>query len=163
MNEVQIEQIVKKLTNSWKEEIEKIDVDGFLIQIESINYFPMSNKAKFNDDIRPCYKVNFNYETRFARFNRFALTFAHLDKPVKYKDMHLKWVEKLNKVFIEKFSEDKWYKDYKYSGGNHGEIGFIDNSKVDYMTEQQSRFIVQFYPLGFMADFRNEKLEELGI
>jgi hypothetical protein len=42
------------------------------------------------------------------------------------------------------------------------EIKF-ENSKVDYMTNQGYRFIIQFYPQGFLPEFRNEKLESLGI
>jgi hypothetical protein len=42
------------------------------------------------------------------------------------------------------------------------EIKF-ENSKVDYMTNQGYRFIIQFYPGGFISEFREEKLKELGI
>jgi hypothetical protein len=31
------------------------------------------------------------------------------------------------------------------------------------MTNQGYRFIIQFYPVGFLSEFREEKLNELGI
>ena len=31
------------------------------------------------------------------------------------------------------------------------------------MTNQGYRFIIQFYPSGFISEFREEKLKELGI
>ena len=48
------------------------------------------------------------------------------------------------------------------AGSNSGETKF-ENSKVDYVTNQGYRFIIQFYPQGFVSEFRNEKLKELGI
>ena len=39
----------------------------------------------------------------------------------------------------------------------------FENSKVDYMTNQGYRFIVQFYPVGFLSEFRQEKLESIGL
>jgi hypothetical protein len=39
----------------------------------------------------------------------------------------------------------------------------FENSKVDYMNNQGYRFIIQFYPGGFISDFREEKLNELGL
>jgi hypothetical protein len=45
---------------------------------------------------------------------------------------------------------------------NFGETKF-NNKKVDYMTDQHYRFIVQFYPLGFLPELRNKKLEKIGI
>jgi hypothetical protein len=39
----------------------------------------------------------------------------------------------------------------------------FENSKVEYMVNQGYRFIVQFYPVGFLSEFRQEKLESLGI
>ena len=45
---------------------------------------------------------------------------------------------------------------------NAGEVKF-ENSRVDYMTDQGYRFIIQFYPAGFLPSIRNSKLKELGI
>jgi hypothetical protein len=39
----------------------------------------------------------------------------------------------------------------------------FENSTVDYMTNQGYRFIVQFYPVGFLSEFREKKIKELGI
>ena len=45
-------------------------------------------------------------------------------------------------------------------GSNSGETKF-ENSRVDYITNQGYRFIVQFYPEGFISELRNEKLQQL--
>ena len=43
------------------------------------------------------------------------------------------------------------------------QVATFANNKVDYMTNQGYRFIIQFYPLGFLTELREEKLIELGI
>ena len=40
------------------------------------------------------------------------------------------------------------------------EIKF-ENEKVEYMTNQGSRLIIQFYPAGFIGDLREDKLNKL--
>jgi hypothetical protein len=76
-------------------------------------------------------------------------------------DSKKEWHKRLEDRFINMFwnpSDEVMPR----AGSNSGETKF-ENSKVDYMTNQGYRFIIQFYPQGFVSEFRNEKLKELGI
>ncbi len=128
----------KALIEKWRKIIESINVDGFSRKVDSVNYFRMNDR-----EMEYCYKVNFNFDDVYD--------------PEFY--IPLKWDRELEKTFIDLFSDNYviYPKDDK--------IGYefiFKNNKVDYMINQGYRFIVQFYPQGFISEARNEKLEKLG-
>ena len=133
------------LTNNWKEIIESIIVDGVSRKVESVNCFRMSIYNGYQEK-EYCYKVNFNLEN--------GITDLDFVSP-NYDE----WHKKLIHIFTEMFLEP--------NGHLHkiiyiGETSF-KNDKVDYMTmtDQGYRFIIQFYPLRFLSQFRNDKLNKI--
>ncbi len=133
-----------QLINSWKEEIESINVNSISRKIESVDFFPM--KSKSYQDSSEAWKVNFNFMDGIRGDDK---------KPSGNRDS---WDIELIRVFTNKFGKGR----LTYSGTNYGEI-FFNNSKCQYMTYQGHRFIIQFYPEAFIKEIRNEKLEKLGI
>jgi len=140
----------KILTDKWKEIIESIEVDGYSRKVESVDLFRMNKYYTGYPESEFCYKVTFNFEDGFSNSIYEAML---LDNA---KD---KCRKRLEDKFIKMFSSS-----YKLPrpGSNSGETKF-ENDKVDYMTNQGYRFIVQFYPQGFVSELRNEKLEILGL
>lgn len=65
------------------------------------------------------------------------------------------WIE-LKNNFINMFGDTKPNEHSNFSE----EIKF-HNEKVEYMTNQGSRLIIQFYPAGFIGDLREDKLNKL--
>ena len=60
---------------------------------------------------------------------------------------------------------EEWWKIQLYKprpGSNSGQTIF-KNDKVEYMTNQGYRFIVQFYPKSFIPILRDLKLKQIGI
>lgn len=146
--------LANRIVNQWKEEIESIDSFGMRRKVD-ISMFDI----KGNKDGVPCYKVNFNFSDGISGTE---YNLSNID----WRDGFDKdWSNKLNKIFFDKFYQ-KGINDTLHTfidnGYNSGETSF-NNDKVDYMTYQGYRFIVQFYPLGFISEIRNEKLSKLGI
>ena len=145
----------KILTDKWKEIIESIKVDGYSRQVESVNYFKMNKYYTGYPQIEFCYKVNFNFEDDISNS-------IYSDKTNPYIDVAK---EKWDKELEDRFTKMFWSPADEVMpkpGGMSGEIKF-ENSRVDYMTNQGYRFIIQFYPQGFISELRNEKLEILGL
>jgi hypothetical protein len=84
-----------------------------------------------------------------------------------------KWNKRLEDRFTNMFYDfpeispksgtEEWWKlnlNKPRPGSNSGETKF-ENSKVDYMTNQGYRFIIQFYPQEFISELREDKLTEL--
>ena len=69
------------------------------------------------------------------------------------------WNKKLEYKFLKFFTKEDELLQIPNKFGSY----IIENNKVDYMTNQVSRLIIQFYPDGFLQEIRNEKLESLGI
>ena len=142
-----MDEFSKILTDKWKDIIESINVDGESRKVESVNYFRMDKYYTGYPEIEFCYKVTFNFEDGIS----YDQTHSN---PNRYE-----WHKKLEETFTKMFWNPS---DEVMPMPDSDEIKF-ENSKVDYMTNQGYRFIVQFYPGGFLSEFREEKLKELEI
>ncbi len=167
-----MDEFAKQITDKWKEIIESIIVDGYSRKVESIDCFRMDKWYTGYPEIEFCYKVNFNFEDGIS-----SSVYSNTTNPYDDNSKE-KWHKRLEDRFINMFydipersgpstgmmggTEEWWRLSRPRKGSNSGETKF-ENNKVDYMTNQGYRFIIQFYPQGFVSDFRNEKLESLGI
>lgn len=150
-----MDEFVKQVTDKWKEMIESTIVSGYSRKVESVDCFRMSRYYTGYPEIEWCYKVTFNFEDGISDSIYSNTTNPYIDVA---KD---KW----NKRIEDRFTNMFWNPSDEVMprpGYNSGETKF-ENSKVDYMTNQGYRFIIQFYPQGFLSEFRQEKLNELGI
>lgn len=150
-----MDEFVKQVTDKWKEMIESTIVSGYSRKVESVDCFRMSRYYTGYPEIEWCYKVTFNFEDGISDSIYSNTTNPYIDVA---KD---KW----NKRIEDRFTNMFWNPSDEViprPGYNSGETVFA-NSKVDYMTNQGYRFIIQFYPGGFLSEFREEKLNELGI
>ena len=151
-----MERISNQLVDKWRRIIDSIEVDGYSRKVESVNLFRMNKHYTGYPEIEFCYKVNFNFEDDISNAN----IYSDITNP--YDDFTKdKWDKELENKFTNMF----WNPADKViptPGGMSGETKF-ENSKVDYMTNQGYRFIVQFYPGGFISDLREEKLEKLDL
>jgi hypothetical protein len=136
----------KILTDKWKTIIESIVVNGYSRKVESVDFFRMDKYYHGYPNIEFCYKVNFNFKDGISGGQTHS-------NPNRYE-----WHKKLEETFTKMFSDSNEV----LSIPDSDEVKF-ENSKVDYMTNQGYRFIVQFYPVEFLSEFREEKLKELGI
>lgn len=137
----------KILTDKWKDIIESINVDGESRKVESVNCFRMDKYYTGYPEIEFCYKAVFNFEDGISN----GQTHSNANR--------YEWHKKLEETFTNMF----WDPSIEVMPiPDSDEIKF-ENSKVDYMTNQGYRFIIQFYTQGFLPEFRNEKLESLGI
>ena len=173
-----MDEFVKQITDKWKEMIESTFVSGYSRKVESVNCFRMDKYYTGYPEIEFCYKVTFNFEDGIS-----SSVYSNTTNP--YADNNKdKWHKSLEDRFVNMFYDipersgpstdmmggtEEWWRlnlSRPRKGSNSGETKFAiccENSKVDYMTNQGYRFIIQFYPQGFVSDFRNEKLESLGI
>lgn len=145
----------KILTDKWKEIIESINVYGYSRKVQSVDLFRMSKYYTGYPEIEFCYKVNFNFEDGISGsiYSNTTNPYIDVDKDRWHKELE------------DKFTEMFWNPTDEViprPGSNSGETKF-ENSRVDYMTNQGYRFIIQFYPVGFVSELRNEKLEILGL
>ena len=153
-----MEQVAKQLTDKWKEIIESISVRGYTRRIGSVSFFKMDKYYPGYPDAI-CYKVNFNFEDNTIGSNHQSI-YSNTTSPY-IDDSKTKWNKELEDIFTKIFWDPKENVIPK-PGYTSGETKF-ENSKVDYMTNQGYRFIIQFYPVGFLTELREEKLVELGI
>ena len=137
----------KILTDKWKDIIESISVDGESRKIESVNCFRMNKWYAGYPEIEFCYKVTFNFEDGISN----GQTHSNANR--------YEWHKKLEETFTKMF----WDPSIEVMPMPDSDEIKFENSKVDYMTNQGYRFIIQFYPGGFISEFREEKLKELGI
>lgn len=150
-----MEDIVKDLVTRWERVITSIKVDGYSREVESVNYFRMDKYYAGYPQIKWCYKVNFHFKDGIS-----DSIYSNITNP--YGDFTKdKWDKELQKKFTMMFWNPEDEVDPK-PGSNSGEIKF-ENSRCDYMTDQGYRFIIQFYPEGFISELRAEKLEKLGL
>ena len=147
-----MEVIAKQLTDKWKEIIESISVRGYTRRIESVNFFKMDAWYSGFPDIEFCYKVTFNFEDGISNS-----IYSNVANPFEINPWYKELEDRFTNMFWNPSDEVM-----PRAGSNSGETKF-ENSKVDYMTNQGYRFIIQFYPLGFLPELREEKLAELGI
>ena len=150
-----MEDIAKHLVTRWERVINSIKVDGYSRQVESVNYFKMNKYYTGYPQIQFCYKVTFNFEDSISQS-----IYSNTTNP--YSDVA---EEKWHKELEDRFTKMFWSPADEVMptrGGMSGETKF-ENSRVDYMTNQGYRFIVQFYPGGFISDLREEKLEKLDL
>ena len=155
-----MDEFAKQITDKWKEIIESIIVDGYSRKVESVNCFKMDKHYTGYPEIEFCYKVTFNFEDVIS-----SSVYSNTTNPYddNSKEKWHKWLEdRFINMFYDIPEEEWWRLSRPRKGSNSGETKF-ENNKVDYMTNQGYRFIIQFYPKGFVSDFRNEKLESLGI
>jgi hypothetical protein len=144
-----MDEFSKILTDKWKIIIESIVVNEYSRKIESVNFFRMDKWYTGYPEIEFCYKVTFNFEDGISNGQTHS-------NPNRYE-----WYKRIEDRFTNMFwnpSDEVMPR----AGSNSGETKF-ENSKVDYMTNQGYRFIIQFYPKGFLSEFREEKLKDLGI
>ena len=151
-----MEKIAKQLTNKWKEIIESISVDGYSRKVESIDFIRMTKYYTGYPDIEWCYKVNFILEDGIS-----YIEFTKEDIILENKKS--RWHEKLQECFTNMFLDPDIDFNQKKDHPVLGSVSKFENNRVDYMTDQGYRFIIQFYPAGFLSTIRNEKLQELGI
>jgi hypothetical protein len=130
-----MEDIAQQIVNKWTKIIESYNV-----KIESTNLFRMNKYYKGYPDIEYCYKVNFNFEDGLRGYT--------IEKRT--------WIE-LEKNFVDMFGGA-----FSINMNNTDEIKF-HNDKVEYMTYQGHRLIIQFYPAGFISELREDKLNKLFI
>lgn len=153
-----MEQVVQKLVDKWFEVIESINVNGYSRKVDSVDFFRMTKYYTGYPEVEFCYKVNFNFPmTEYRDLERREKSISDYPNQVEV-DFRI-WNKKLEEEFTMMFSDDDTKTKFGYSSG---ETKF-ENSKVDYMTNQGYRFIIQFYPGGFLSDLRNEKLLQIGI
>ena len=134
------------IVDTWKEEIESINIDGYSRVITSVDFFPMQSRYYPHS---LAYKLNFNF--------RDGIGSSEFRSNNKSSDLlRNDWDSELRKLFISKFG-DKWKE-----GPNSGDLQF-HNNLCDYMTYQGYRFIIQFYPDQFLPIIRDKKLNEIGI
>ena len=142
-----MDEFSKILTDKWKDIIESISVDGESRKIESVNCFRMNKWYAGYSEIEWCYKVTFNFEDGISN----GQTHSNANR--------YEWHKKLEETFTKMF----WDPSIEVMPMPDSDEIKFENSKVDYMTNQGYRFIIQFYPGGFISEFREEKLKELGI
>ena len=142
-----MDEFSKILTDKWKDIIESINVDGESRKVESVNYFRMDKYYTGYPEIEWCYKVTFNFEDGISN----GQTHSNANR--------YEWHKKLEETFTKMF----WDPSIEVMPMPDSDEIKFENSKVDYMTNQGYRFIIQFYPGGFLSEFREEKLKELGI
>jgi len=147
-----MEEIVKQITDKWKEIIESTIVDGYSRKVQSIDFFRMNKYYTGYPEIEFCYKVTFNFPDVIS-----DSIYSNTTNP--YTDVTK---EKWHKRLEDRFTNMFWITSevMPRAGSNSGETKF-ENSKVDYMTNQGYRFIIQFYPKGFIPELREEKLTDL--
>jgi hypothetical protein len=136
----------EQISEKWKTIIESTVVNGYSRKVESVNCFRMDKYYTGYPQIEFCYKVTFNFEDGISGGQTHS-------NPDRYE-----WHKKLEETFTKMFHDSNEV----LPAPDSDEVKF-ENSKVDYMTNQGYRFIVQFYPVGFLSEFREEKLKELGI
>ena len=142
-----MDEFSKILTDKWKDIIESISVGGESRKIESVNCFRMNKWYAGYPEIEFCYKATFNFEDGISN----GQTHSNANR--------YEWHKKLEETFTKMF----WDPSIEVMPMPDSDEIKFENSKVDYMTNQGYRFIIQFYPQGFVSEFRNEKLKELGI
>jgi hypothetical protein len=141
-----MDEFSKILTDKWKTIIESTVVSGYSRKVESVDLFRMNKWYTGYPQIEFCYKVSFNFEDGISGGQTHS-------NPNRYE-----WHKKLDETFTKIFRDSNEV----LPTPDSDEVKF-ENSKVDYMTNQGYRFIVQFYPSGFLSEFREEKLNELKI
>ena len=142
-----MDEFSKILTDKWKDIIESINVGGESPKIESVNFFRMDKWYAGYPQIEWCYKVTFNFKDGISN----GRTHSNANR--------YEWHKKLEEIFTKMF----WDPAVEVNWCNWFDRLKFENSKVDYITNQGYRFIIQFYPSGFISEFREEKLKELGI
>lgn len=150
-----MERIANQLVDKWKRIIDSIEVDGYSRKVESVDLFRMNKHYTGYPEIEFCYKVSFNFLDGISDSIYSNTTNPYIDVAKE------KWHKELEDRFTKMF----WNPDDEViptPGGMSGETKF-ENSRVDYMTNQGYRFIVQFYPGGFISELREEKLEKLDL
>lgn len=141
-----MDEFSKILVDKWKTIIESIVVNGHSRKVESVDFFRMDKYYHGYLEIEFCYKVTFNFEDGISSGQTHS-------NPNRYE-----WHKKLEETFTKIFRDSNEF----LPTPDSDEVKF-ENSKVDYMVNQGYRFIVQFYPVEFLSEFRQEKLESLGI
>ena len=159
-----MEDLVNILVDRWQVVIESIDVDGYTKPVESRQCFRMNRYYDKEDTIKWCYKVTYNFPMVGTR-GRLGFI-GEESKPDNDSRVNM-WHQELEKTFLKLFwnPEHEVMPQRGHDQHTHlysGETKF-HNNKVDYMTDQGYRFIIQFYPEGFISMFRSEKLEAIGI
>lgn len=148
-----MEELAKKIVSKWEDMINSIEVDGYSRKVDSVDLFRMSKYYYNEDTVEWCYKVNFNFISNDKLVNGASSFHDDANKVIRKK-----W----NKELEDKFTEMFLCPDEVIPICANGETRF-KNSKADYMTNQGYRFIIQFYPEGFISGIREEKLNQLGI
>lgn len=160
----------KILTDKWKEVIESINVDGYCRKVESVDLFRMNKYYTGHPKIEWCYKATFNFPMNEIQVEEYEDP-KRTKSDIRIDNWHKELELKFTNIFYDepkvelKSGTEEWWRATLYKprpGSNSGETKF-ENDRVDYMTNQGYRFIVQFYPQGFISELRNEKLEILGI
>lgn len=134
--------VTDDLIREWKSIIESLEVDGYHRVVESTDLFLMSTEP------RSCYKVNFNFplqsEEYFREDDRFRL-----------------WNWELTKIFTQVCKDCTSFNNGSIKPGSSTSEFTFRNSKVDYFQNQGYRFIIQFYPEGFLPEIREKKLNQI--
>lgn len=156
-----MEELVKKIISRWEEQINSINISGFTRKVESVNYFRMNDYYTNPLEIEWCYKVTFNFPLEEGE------SISNPLSDIQRRVLHEKWNRELEDKFKKMFWDNSGEVEPTTGSREHthlytGEYKF-HNNKVDYMDNQGYRFIIQFYPEGFLPIFRDEKLTDLGL
>lgn len=156
-----MEELVKKIISRWEEQINSINISGFTRKVESVNYFRMNAYYTNQLGIEWCYKVTFNFPLEEGE--SISNPVSDIQRGVLHEKWNRELEDKFKKMFWDKSSEvEPTTGSREHTHLYTGEYKF-HNNKVDYMDNQGYRFIIQFYPEGFLPIFRDEKLTDLGL
>ena len=147
--------IAEQVTQEWKEIIESINIDGYSREVTSIDLFQMGKYYTGYPKIKQCYKVCFNFDNMCQPGADIKVITNGKDLPSFKPSDREQWGYKLENIFTDMFKSGN-----EIEKGKGGEIKF-HNYKVDYMTNQGYRFVIQFYPLGILSDIRDNKLNTI--
>jgi len=145
-----IRMTIKDIIDSWKEEIESINIRGYARKIESIDFFQMNQYYTGHPQLTYCYKVNFNFQDSIPPTNPCVEITLESGEIKKNKE---NWHHELQRRFILKFGTP-------IETSQYGDIKF-QNEICDYMVDQGYRFIIQFYLPGVISKLREDKIEQI--
>lgn len=126
---------VELIINQWKEVINSIEIKGISKKIESVNYFRMDKYYKGYPEIKYCYKVNFD-------FGLDGGSYSPTNRDSKWSS---EFTDKWKEIINEKLLNDLEF----------------DYDLIDYVTNQNHRIIIQFYPIEGLKRLRDKRIYNL--
>ena len=146
---------IKLLVGEWRDIIESIEVVGYRRKVDSVVIIKVERVIDtfHSEKSEDCYKVVYDFG---------------LSDPNYVEVRPSGWGIKLEEVFRGIMSsdgvrtEDSEYGDILYINTFRNEKSVRDTSdKCDYFVDQGSRFIIQFYPIGFLSEWRDRIIDKI--